>query len=78
MPNHPNRGRGPGLGKNPKPAEIRKARLDAGLSQTAAAEFVYTSCRTWQQWEAEKGTPDHRRMHPAFFDLFERKVKEMK
>lgn len=45
--------------------EIKSARLTAGLSQTAAAELVHTTCRVWQQWEA-----GDRRMHPAFWELF--------
>lgn len=69
MANHPNRGpKGPSA--NPTPEEIRAAREAAGLSQTAAAALVHTTCRTWQQWEAEVGTPSNRRMHPAFWELF--------
>lgn len=64
MPNHPNRGpKGPH--SNPSPAEIRAARETAGISQTAAADLVDTTCRVWQQWEA-----GDRRMHPAFWELF--------
>jgi len=36
----------------PTAAEVRAARLDAGLTQTAAARRVYVALRTWQQWEA--------------------------
>ncbi|HJV73152.1 MAG TPA: helix-turn-helix domain-containing protein [Noviherbaspirillum sp.] len=68
MSNHPNRGpQGPS--SNPAPAEILAARKAAGLSQTAAATLLHTTCRTWQQWEA-----GDRRMHPAFWELFRRKV----
>lgn len=56
--------------RNPKPAEVKAAREAAGLSQTAAAELIHTTCRTWQQWEAKEGTVGHRRMHPAFWELF--------
>jgi len=73
---HPNRS-GKKPSRNPKPAEIREARLAAGLSQTAAGEFLYTTVGTWQQWESEEDTPSHRRMHPAFWDLFKRKVAEL-
>jgi len=59
MPNHP----------NPAPAEIKAARLAAGLTQTAAAALLHTTCRVWQQWEAAD-----RKMHPAFFELFQRKI----
>lgn len=59
MINHPHQAR------NPAPPEIRAVREAAGLSQTAAAEIVHTTCRTWQQWEA-----GDRKMHPAFWELF--------
>lgn len=52
-------------GNNPSPAEIIAARHAAQLTQTAAAALVYTSCRSWQQWEA-----GDRKMHRAFFQLF--------
>lgn len=65
MSNHPNRGRAGSVARNPEPVEIRAAREFAGLSQTAAAELIHTTCRTWQQWEA-----GDRRMHPAFWELF--------
>ena len=52
-------------GENPTPSEIRLMRKSAGLTQTAAAALVHTTCRTWQQWEA-----GDRHMHPAFWELF--------
>lgn len=51
--------------KGPSPAEVRAAREAAGLTQTAAAALLHTTCRTWQQWEA-----GDRKMHPAFWELF--------
>jgi DNA-binding transcriptional regulator YiaG len=63
MPNHRNRER------NPTPVEIRAARNSANISQTAAADLLHTTCRTWQQWEAGE-----RRMHPAFWELFHLKT----
>lgn len=77
MTNHPNRSkRNPSAARNPKPAEIRAAREAAGLTQTEAAELVYCHINTWQQWESdEPGTA--RRMHPAFWDLFRRRVAEL-
>jgi DNA-binding transcriptional regulator YiaG len=54
---------------NPEPKQIRAAREAAGLSQTAAAALVCTTCRAWQQWEA-----GDRRMHPAFWELFKSKT----
>lgn len=66
MTAHPNRSRS---GGNPRPAEILAARVRAGLTQTEAANLLYTTCRVWQQWEA-----GDRRMHPAFWDLFQRRM----
>lgn len=53
---------------------VRTARALAGLTQTQAGALVHTTCRTWQQWEAEPGTKDHRAMHPAFWELFQSKL----
>jgi putative transcriptional regulator len=52
--------------QSPAPAQIRAARGE--LSQTAAAALVHAKLRTWQQWEA-----GDRRMHPAFWELFQLK-----
>lgn len=68
MPNHQNRS-GNVPSRNPSPAEIKMAREMAGLTQTEAAALLFTTCRVWQQWEA-----GDRRMHPAFFELFCRKI----
>lgn len=77
MANHPNRSKQiESAARNPKPDEIRAAREAAGLTQTEAAELVYTTCRVWQQWEAVEDTPGHRRMHPAFWELFNLKTKK--
>lgn len=67
MANHPNRS----ASQNPTPEKIRAAREAAGLTQTAAASLLYTVCRVWQQWESGE-----RRMHPAFWELFNRKSAE--
>ncbi len=50
---------------NPTPEQIKKARKDAGLTQTQAADLIYKSCRAWQQYE--KGD---REMDKALFELF--------
>ena len=60
--------------RNPSPHDVRDARERAGLTQTQAGALVHTTCRTWQQWEAEPGSKDHRSMHPAFWDLFNNKI----
>lgn len=57
--------------EHPAPAEVRAAREAAGLTQAAAAALLHTSTRAYQQWEAGE-----RRMHPAFWELFQRKSKE--
>ena len=60
--------------RNPSPSEVRAVRELAGLTQTQAGALVHPTCRTWQHWEAEQGTKDHRAMHPAFWELFTSKV----
>lgn len=49
----------------PAPAEIKEARLAAGLSQSAAAAMIHSTLRTWQDWEAGIA-----RMHPGLWELF--------
>ncbi|MDA8663971.1 helix-turn-helix domain-containing protein [Porticoccaceae bacterium] len=51
--------------ESPNKSEIKQARIDAGLSQTEAANLIYKGLRTWQQWK--KGD---RKMDPAFWELF--------
>jgi putative transcriptional regulator len=65
MTTHPNRGRAPRAGANPKPAEIRAARLAAGLTEEQAGALVYATGERWRAWE--EGA---RRMHPAHWELF--------
>lgn len=65
MSNHPNRSKRPRTGANPKPEAIRAAREAAGLTQTEAADLVYSTLRTWQDWEAGIA-----RMHPGLWELF--------
>lgn len=55
--------------ERPTPAAIEARRRQAGLTQSAAAALVHSSLRGWQQWEA-----GHRKMHPAFWELFLYKV----
>lgn len=47
------------------PEEIKKARVNAGLTLREAADMVHVNIRTWQKWEAGE-----REMHPAFWELF--------
>ncbi len=72
MPNHPNRSRAVSAARNPDPAEVRSARLAAGLTQGAAGELIHCAARSWQDWEAGE-----RRMHPAFWELFLSKVPKI-
>ena len=51
--------------KSPTPEEIRTARKKSRLSQTAAANLIYSTLRTWQDWEAGKA-----HMHPGLWELF--------
>lgn len=73
MSNHQNRGRKDVPGSNPKPQAIIDARLAANLSQTEAAGLIYSTLRTWQDWEAGVA-----RMHPAFWELWRMKVAGLK
>lgn len=77
--NHPNRSTANRMTRPaPAPAKIRQAREAAELTQTQAAELVYATLRTWQNWETEEGSPEHRRMHPAIFELFQIKTRQLK
>jgi len=55
---------------NPTPQQIKQARMDAGLTQTHAAELIYKKLRCWQQWEA-----GDRQMDAALYELFVIKAK---
>ena len=84
--NHPNRSKNH-PSRNPKPAEVKAARetlqrkqlgpddqqMGITAAQTFCAAKVHTTCRVWQQWEA-----GDRRMHPAFWELFNLKRYDVK
>jgi hypothetical protein len=53
----------------PKPAVIRQLRESFGLSQTQAAELVYSTLRSWQNWEGGQVG-----MHPAIWAWFRHRV----
>lgn len=61
---------------NPTPAQIKAAREIVGLTQTQAAERVYATLRAWQNWESEDPA-ESRRMHPAIFELFLLKTRQI-
>jgi len=68
MANHPNRSRRKDA---PTPAQIRKARKQAGLSRHEAARLIYKSGRSWDKWESGE-----RPMDPAYWELWQIKVKQ--
>ena len=55
---------------SPTKEQIQQARKDAGLTQVQAAELVYSTRRTWQDWEYGVSP-----MHPAIWELFLIKTK---
>jgi DNA (cytosine-5)-methyltransferase 1 len=55
--------------KLPTPDKIKIARTDAGLTQTQAADMIYSKLRSWQHWE-----DGDRKMHPGLFELFTIKI----
>ena len=72
MTTHPNRSRRRAdPDRNPLPAEVRAARLRAGLTQDAAALLVHSTLTAYQDYEYGR-----RRMHPGLWDLFQRKLSE--
>lgn len=75
MVNHPNRGKKGEprkAGATPTPDEIRAAREAVGYTQTQAAQLIYSTLRSWQEWEVTPtdGSTAGRRMHPGLFELF--------
>lgn len=70
MSNHINRSRR-SCGRNPRPDEIRQARLNLTLTVKEAAATVWSTASAWAQWEA-----GDRRMHAATWELFCRKTKQ--
>jgi putative transcriptional regulator len=78
MTSHPNRSKANRYMKqNPTSAEVRAAREAAGLTQTQAAAMIYGTLRSWQNYEAEEGAADARRMHPGLFELFLLKTAQL-
>ena len=72
MSNHPNRSRARSPASNPSTEEIRSARINAGLTQTKAAEIIYSGIRAWQKWESGE-----HKMHPGLFELFLKKTGQI-
>ena len=69
--NHPNRSKHTSsAASSPSPAQVRAAREAAGITQSEAAAKIHGTLRAWQNYEADEGMPEHRRMHPGLFELF--------
>lgn len=64
--------------KQPTPKEIRSARDKAGLTQTQAALLVYSTLRTWQNWEAPIDSKERRPMPASIWVLFQLRTKQLK
>lgn len=58
----------------PSSKQIKQTREQSGLTQTQAAALIYKGLRTWQGWETQEGSPGHRKMDPAFWELFKIKI----
>lgn len=56
----------------PLGADIRAARVAAGLSPEQCAELVHASSKTWERWEG--GSLG---MHPGLWELFQLKASEL-
>ena len=57
--------------RSPTPAEVRKAREKAGLTQAEAGELIGASMRAWQNWEYGK-----RNMPAAKWELWLIKINQ--
>lgn len=51
--------------KQPTPADVKSARIAAGLTQKQAAAVIYKDIRAWQRYEA-----GDRHMDAALYELF--------
>lgn len=61
--------------ESPKPIELKALRKSLNLTQDEAASIVHVDIRTWQKWESNDWNKNHRKMHPAFYELFLLKTK---
>lgn len=57
-------------GETPSPAQIKRARARANLSQKAAAALIYQERKSWNRYEAGLVA-----MHPALWELWNIKAK---
>lgn len=56
----------------PEPAAIKRARREAGLTQTQAATLIYKALRTWQQYEGGQ-----RKMDPQLWETWRQKSQRI-
>jgi len=57
--------------RSPTPAEVRRAREKAGLTQKEAGALIGATLRAWQYWEA-----GDRKMDPAKWELWQLKIAQ--
>lgn len=60
----------PTVNLGPDPQTIRECRQAHGLTQEQAAELVWSTLRTWQNWEAGIN-----KMHPAIWWAWKEKAR---
>jgi hypothetical protein len=58
----------------PDPVMVRVAREASDLTMAAAGALVHVSAEVWRTWEAPLGSPRHRQMDAAHWELFQRKA----
>ena len=51
--------------KQPTPADVKSARIAAGLTQTRAAAVIHKKLLAWQRYES-----GNRKMDAAYYELF--------
>lgn len=59
------------ISAGPTANQIRESRLAAGMTLVTASRLLYVHINTWAKWESGE-----RAMHPAFWELFQRKLSE--
>lgn len=59
----------------PAPAEVRAARAAAKHDVKQAATVIYGTAKAWEEWETD--APGARRIHPAFFQLYQLKTGQV-
>jgi hypothetical protein len=60
----------------PTPEELRELVKSAGLTRGEAAELVHVTKRAWDKWTTKEGSPDHRNMPLAAYELLLIKLGE--